>query len=32
LELKQLKSSGFTWNDDFAQCVVQAALNTIRYK
>lgn len=31
LELNQLKESGLTWNDIYSQCIIQTALNAIRY-
>lgn len=30
-ELNQLKDGGFSWTDDYAQCVIQTALNTVKF-
>ena len=31
-ELNQLKNEGFGWTDEYAQCIVQTALATVRFK
>jgi receptor-type tyrosine-protein phosphatase N len=30
-ELNQLKDEGFSWSDEYAQCIVQTALATVRF-